>query len=145
MVSTGGTGSASPTSRTVVGDAAATGVMADGSFGLGGMATTFPGAASSVFEGVAALMGLLFLRGVCFVRGDDILGERAAAFGVVVLGGWLVVIGVLMSMESDAIGLVVVVFVEAGGEFVGADFDGGSFGAAEAKDAVMDVCGFSGD
>lgn len=47
-----------------------------GSFGLG--ETTAPGAgSSSVFDGVAALMGLLLFRGVCLVRGDEILGERA--------------------------------------------------------------------
>lgn len=74
-----------------------------------------PGAASSVFDGVAALMGLLFLRGVCLVRGEDILGERAAlvAFSELTITG-----DVVMSMESEvAAGLVVVVVLTAGGVF----------------------------
>lgn len=129
-----GVGSADLASSTTVGDTA-TGLV--GSFGLEGMALA--GDASSVFDGVAALMGLLFLRGVCLVRGDDILGERAAF--VLFTELWLIE-GEVVSMESVAVGLLVVgllVDLLAGGVIGDADL-GGSFGDADGV-----VGGLSGD
>lgn len=99
-----------------------------GSFGLGGAMA--PGAASSVFNGVAALMGLLFLRGVCLVRGEEILGESA---GFAVLGD-------VVSTDSDLVGLGVSGLLMVGGVLGEADFSGNLSGVDGVAGGLRGDC-----